>query len=66
MIIDDKLKWVDQIDSISKKASRGIGAIKLIKPYDPKECLTPVYNAVVIGQQYLLPEIIGKFVPKMS
>ena len=30
VIIDDKLKWENQIDSISKKVSRGIGAIKLI------------------------------------
>ena len=47
VIIDDKLKWEDQIDSISKKVSRGIGAIKLIKPYVPKKCLTQVYNALV-------------------
>ena len=32
VIIDDKLKSENQIDSISKKVSRGIGAIKLIKP----------------------------------
>ena len=42
VIIDDKLKWEDQIDSISKKVSRGIGAIKLIKPYVPKKCLSQV------------------------
>ena len=47
MIIDDKLKWEDQIDSISKEVSRGIGAIKLIKPYVPKKGLTQVYNALV-------------------
>ena len=47
VIIDDKLKWENQIDSISKKASRGIRAIKLIKPYVPKKCLTKVYNALV-------------------
>ena len=47
VIIDDKLKWEDQIDSISKKVSREIGAIKLIKPYVPKKCLTQVYNALV-------------------
>ena len=47
VIIDDKLKWEDQIDSISKKVSRGIGAIKLIKPYVPKKCLSQVYNALV-------------------
>ena len=44
VIIDDKLKWEDQIDSI---ISRGIGAIKLIKPYVRKKCLTQVYNALV-------------------
>ena len=88
VIIDDKLKWKNQIDSISKnlKVSREIGAIKLIKPYLPKKCLTQLYNAPVqpyfdycslvwqnsrnfknfkIGQQELLPEIIGKFVPRM-
>ena len=47
VIIDDKLKWENQIDSISKKVSRGIEAIKLIKPYLPKKCLTQVYNALV-------------------
>ena len=47
VIIDDKLKWEVQIDSISKKVSRGIGAIKLIKPYVPKKCLSQVYNALV-------------------
>ena len=47
VIIDDKLKWENQTDSISKKVSRGIGAIKLIKPYLPKKCLTQVYNALV-------------------
>ena len=47
VIIDDNLKWENQIDSMSKKVSRGIGAIKLIKPYLPKKCLTQVYNALV-------------------
>ena len=47
VIIDDKLKWEDQIDSISKNVSRGIGVIKLIKPDVPKKCLTQVYNALV-------------------
>ena len=47
VIIDDKLKWEDQIDSISKKVSRGTGAIKLIKPYVPKKCLSQVYDALV-------------------
>ena len=39
VIIDGKLKWENQIDSISKKVSRVIGAKKLIKPYLPKKCL---------------------------
>ena len=47
MVIDDKIKWEDHIDHVSKKVSRGIGAIKLIKPYVPKSCLNQVYNALV-------------------
>ena len=47
VIIDDKLKWEDQIDSISKNVSCGIGAIKFMKPYVPKKCLTQVYNALI-------------------
>ena len=39
VIIDDKLKWEDQIDSIK---SRGIKAIKLIKPYVPTKCLISI------------------------
>ena len=46
-VIDNKLKWEDHIDSISKKVSSGIGAIKLIKPYVPKDCLNQIYNALV-------------------
>ena len=47
MIIDDKLRWEGHIDHISKKVSRGIGAMKLIKPYAPKNCLNHIYNALV-------------------
>ena len=47
MVIDDKLKWEDHIDSISRKVSSGIGAIKLIKSYVPKDCLNQIYNALV-------------------
>ena len=36
MIIDDKLRWEGHIDDLSKEVSRGIGAMKLIKPYVPK------------------------------
>ena len=47
MIIDDKLRWEGHIDHVSKKVSRGIGAMKLIKPYVPKNCLNQIYNALV-------------------
>ena len=47
MVIDDKLKWEDHIDSISRKASSGIGAIKLTKTYVPNDCLNQIYNALV-------------------
>ena len=46
-MIDDKLKWEDQIDCISKNVSRDIGAVKLIKPCVHMEWLTRVYNALV-------------------
>ena len=35
VIIDDRLGWENQIDSISKKISKGIEAIRLIKPFAP-------------------------------
>lgn len=47
IVIDEKLKWEDHIDSISKKVSSGIGAIKLIKPYVPNDSLIQIYNALV-------------------
>ena len=37
VIIDDRLKWEEQIESISKKVSRGIGAIKFFKSCVPTE-----------------------------
>ena len=37
VVIDKKLNWEENISNISKKASKGIGAIKLIKHYIPKE-----------------------------
>jgi hypothetical protein len=47
VFIDDRLRWEDHIDSISKKVSRGIGAIKLIKPFVPESILKQIYNALV-------------------
>ena len=31
VIIDEKLDWKEQIDAISKKVSKGIGALRLCK-----------------------------------
>ena len=47
VVIDEKLNWEEHIDNISKKASKDIGAIKLIKRYIPKENLNDVYNALI-------------------
>ena len=49
MIIDDKLRWVMimHVDHVSKNVSWGIEAMKLIKPYVPKNCPSQIYNALV-------------------
>ena len=65
MVIDDKLKWEDHIDSISRKVSSGIGAIKLIKSYVPKDCLNQIYNALVLllcSHILIIAHLYGKIV----
>lgn len=47
VLIDEKLYWDENIDKISKKSSKGIGAIKPIKHYLPKEDLNDIYNSLV-------------------
>lgn len=47
MVIDIKIAWEGYNDHVSKKVSRGIGTIKLIKPHVPKNCLNRIYNAVL-------------------
>ena len=47
MIIDDKLRWEGHVDHVSKNVSWGIEAMKLIKPYVPKNCPSQIYNALV-------------------
>ena len=47
MIIDDTLRLEGHVDHVSKKVSRGIGAINLIKPYVPKNSVNQIYNAPV-------------------
>ena len=47
-------------DNISKKASKGIGAIKLIKRYIPKENLNDIYNALVKPHFDYCSLVLGK------
>ena len=47
MVSDDKLKLERHIYHMSKKISQAIGAINLIKPCVPKNCLNQICNALV-------------------
>ena len=59
MFIDEKLKWKDQIDSVSKNVPSEIKAIKLIKPNLPTLVLdmlkkgipTPISKIASVRQQ---------------
>jgi len=45
--VDEKLSWDSHIDMICKKASAGIRAMRLIKPFVPIDTLEKVYNSLV-------------------
>ena len=47
VIIDDKLCWNEQIDSISKKVSKGISMRRRAKPFVSTETLIYIYQTVV-------------------
>lgn len=48
VIIDEKLDWKDHIQSISKKASKGIEALRLYKSFVPLDTLQVLYNTIVL------------------
>ena len=39
VLVDEHLCWDKQIDNISKKASKGIGMLRRVKPYVPTKTL---------------------------
>lgn len=45
--IDENLSWDGHIDMICKKASEGIGAMRLIQPFVPVDTLEKVYKSLV-------------------
>ena len=44
---DEKLNWDKHIETICKKVSAGIGAIRRAKPFDPANTLQTIYKAMV-------------------
>ena len=47
VIVDQHLKWKDQISSIKKKVSRGIGMLKYSKKYLPLVTIQSMYKSLV-------------------
>ena len=48
VIIDEKLDWKEQIDAISKKVSKGTGALRLCKSFVPLDTLKILYNTLIL------------------
>ena len=48
VIIDEKLDWKEQIDAISKKVSKGMGALRLCKLFFPLDTLKILYNTLIL------------------
>ena len=43
--IDNKLKWNNHIDTVAKKVSSEIGAMRIIRDFVDKDTLISIYNA---------------------
>ena len=43
VIIDEKLKWTNQIKSVETKLSQACGAISRIRPFVDQDCLRTLY-----------------------
>ena len=48
VIIDEKLDWKEHIEAISKKASKGIGALRLCKSFVQLDTLQILYNTLIL------------------
>ena len=46
--LDETLSWNKQVEKISKKVSKGLGALRRIRPYVPQATLVSVYNAIIL------------------
>ena len=44
---DNKLKWNNHIDTVAKKVSSGIGAMRRIRDFVDRDTLIPVYKALI-------------------
>ena len=47
ILMDENLNWNDQIDNISKKASKGIGILRRAKKYISQQSLLTIYHSLV-------------------
>ena len=48
IIIDDKLNWKENIHSICKKTSKGIGMLRFCKSFVSRNTLKMIYNALIL------------------
>jgi hypothetical protein len=46
-MVDDQLRWDEQIDNISNKVSQGIGMLRRAKQFVKRETLQFLYNSMV-------------------
>ena len=50
IIIGDKLNWKENIHSICKKTSKGIGMLRFCKSFVSRNTLKMIYNALILPQ----------------
>ena len=48
VIIDEKVDWKEHVEAISKKASKGIEALRLCKSFVPLDTLQILYNTLIL------------------
>jgi hypothetical protein len=48
VIIDEKLDWKEHVNLICKKVSKGIGVLRLCKPYVPSKTLEILYSTIIL------------------
>ena len=48
VIVDDKLLWNEHIDSITTRASKGLGMLRRMKPFVPRSILVMVYKSLIL------------------